>query len=643
MHAHTFMLIAVLGHKAQVLPQNRYDMLYPGSWLGHVVGNYQGWSFCHSRDIQHSLCTPFGISGKRGRESCKMKFPSVELDKRDRDEHTDSLIKSLLDEEKASKKQKRGSPQADVIAKPAVPARKGKTFAEIEAEEGGPIKESLVGMAQTKRALDRKKRDVDVGDTDVVTNTERYEKDTLDVEEEDGITFEPFNLKQEREEGYFDEAGNYVLRKQNGEDGEDEKDAWLNSDEAKVVSEEVRRKIESQRARAEEAARRGPLTERQIAQRKADMAVMMRPGETITRALKRLGGSGGSGGAAAAGLTHRAMGKRERARLQAQQQQQQQQQSAGDAGGHHAAKDAGAGAAREQFVRMTELADELLEEGELEIYDETREELLRSARMWLPHLDSAAASAAPSSSMSPLAGGAAGTGVAAKSANDASDADEDMFADDDDEDGGGGGTIAGPGKGAAVPAAAMAAVDQDQDMFSDGDEDHDTDGNGGRRDDAPAATDAAARGNGDGRAELCAPGGQTVVRAASSVTASAAQSGGGDTVDYASWPIKELKRLLQERGVDPSGFVEKGDLVSKVKEVVDASGPAGGNASGGGGGNESAFVAPPGYVYDPSSGYFFSEDSGMYYDTNTGGYCQAATGKWFYLDPSSGTLLEWKQ
>jgi hypothetical protein len=34
--------------------------------------------------------------------------------------------------------------------------RKGKTLEQIEAEEGGPIKESLVGMAHTKRTLKRK-------------------------------------------------------------------------------------------------------------------------------------------------------------------------------------------------------------------------------------------------------------------------------------------------------------------------------------------------------------------------------------------------------------------------------------------------------------------------------------------------------
>jgi hypothetical protein len=61
--------------------------------------------------------------------------------------------------------------------------------------------------------------------TELVDETERFEQ-ALQVEEEGGIQFEPFSLKQEREEGYFDESGNYVERKTD----EDDKDAWLASD-----------------------------------------------------------------------------------------------------------------------------------------------------------------------------------------------------------------------------------------------------------------------------------------------------------------------------------------------------------------------------------------------------------------------------
>ena len=70
-------------------------------------------------------------------------------------------------------------------------ARKGKTLEQIESEEGGPVKESLVGMAQTRRAAKRKGA---VDDTDLVEDVEEIEED-LEQEEEDGMKLEAFNLK----------------------------------------------------------------------------------------------------------------------------------------------------------------------------------------------------------------------------------------------------------------------------------------------------------------------------------------------------------------------------------------------------------------------------------------------------------------
>ena len=39
-----------------------------------------------------------------------------------------------------------------------------------------------------------------------------------------------------------------------------------------------------------------------------------------------------------------------------------------------------------------------------------------------------------------------------------------------------------------------------------------------------------------------------------------------DRVAYSSWPVKELRRFLTERGVDPSGIVEKAELVSQARQ-----------------------------------------------------------------------------
>lgn len=63
-------------------------------------------------------------------------------------------------------------------------------------------------------------------ETELVGDEEIQEvEEALEVEEEDGITLEPFNLAQERRDGYFDEGGHYVEHK-NKDEEEVEKDAW---------------------------------------------------------------------------------------------------------------------------------------------------------------------------------------------------------------------------------------------------------------------------------------------------------------------------------------------------------------------------------------------------------------------------------
>lgn len=68
-----------------------------------------------------------------------------------------------------------------------------------------------------------------VADTDFVEDVRDVEEELEGDEEDDNeVPLEPFNLKQERQEGYFDEGGHYV---ENKKDNDEDKDAWLNSDE----------------------------------------------------------------------------------------------------------------------------------------------------------------------------------------------------------------------------------------------------------------------------------------------------------------------------------------------------------------------------------------------------------------------------
>jgi hypothetical protein len=218
-----------------------------------------------------------------------------------------------------------------------------------------------------------------------------------------------------------------------------------------------------------------------------------------------------------------ALGKREKQRLAQQQQQQQQQkkqqqQQQQQQPGEYAQAAAAVAvptdstAAAAAFTRLTELADLLLNAGgELGIYSNKKEQLERFAKAVLPETDL----------LAPPAGG---------------DDGDDMFADEDDviltksEAKGGEKSESAPGASAAAAAWAAAGA-------------------------------AAAAGNGSEAAAA-----QQAPAAAAAAAAPAAPE--ADAVDYSSWPVKELRRFLTERGVDSSSIVEKGDLVSEVSMIV---------------------------------------------------------------------------
>lgn len=88
-------------------------------------------------------------------------------------------------------------------------------------------------------------------------------------------------------------------------------------------------------------------------------------------------------------------------------------------------------------------------------------------------------------------------------------------------------------------------------------------------------------------------------------------------VDFASWPISELKRFLTERNVDCSSVVEKHDLVQKATEAQQSRiQPV-------------SYQAPEGFVYHPSSGYFYNAEHGLYYDGPSRCFYDPRTQKWF--------------
>ncbi|KIZ04688.1 hypothetical protein MNEG_3275 [Monoraphidium neglectum] len=495
-----------------------------------------------------------------------MSMPEPEVSKRPRDELTDRLIKEALEDEQRRKREKKGLPPVGTGPVTTRKAFKGKTLAEIEEEEGGPVKESLVGMAHTKRA--QRRRAAAPGDTDlpddIAAAEEVYEGDEEEEEEEDGEEDEgqaggggrrakspkggapagkppgggarpagaqkgggqaaaavaelpggdaapltAFNLNEERGEGHFDEEGNFVFDKEDPND----QDEWLRSDEVKApVSEELRRRVEAEHAAMKAAEAAPALSEAQVARAQLEMSRLMQAGESVAAALKRMRGGGDTG-------PKKAMGKREKARLAKLEAERAAKAAAkgGSAGAGSAGGGAGGASDEAGFQRLTELADMLVSAGELDVYGATCEQLRRWAALTLPRSEVEGEAGAKED----------GGGKPAVDVDD----DDDMFASDDDD----------------KPKAAAVVRTQPP----------------------PAAPPAAA-------APVAAPEADSAAVPTTGATAAAPPSGGsggGGVTDYASWPIKELRRFLQERGQDTAGIVEKGDLVARVREAA-ARGPA---------------------------------------------------------------------
>ena len=265
-----------------------------------------------------------------------------------------------------------------------------------------------MAVAHKKRAFKRK-APAHLDDTDLAPDIEAAEEEEEggpsagnNDDDNGGIKVEPFNMKEERARGYFDEAWTYVEKGSDGDDDEEgggEKDAWLQGDASRaVISEEVRQKIlarqKQQRelqqqtqstaaaAAAAAAAYEQPLTATQIARLQWQVAKILHPGESITRAMKRLGSQG----------IHRAIGKRAKRQTVILDPE-----------------------AKKQLEELTEIANALMDAGDIDVYMQDREHFKTAASVYIDVDDDEDGKG----------GGITGGTVAYE------EADDDMFADDD--------------------------------------------------------------------------------------------------------------------------------------------------------------------------------------------------------------------
>uniref|UniRef100_T1JFP8 GYF domain-containing protein n=1 Tax=Strigamia maritima TaxID=126957 RepID=T1JFP8_STRMM len=185
-------------------------------------------------------------------------------------------------------------------------------------------------------------------------DTKKYEVlDYDDIEDQEEATVEfdgdikitPFNMKEELEEGHFDTEGNYYLNKE-----DNVRDEWLdNIDWVKVKTQPIPRSSCENDDDEDSNDMQSNLNRKEVYHQ---MLELMKPTETVTRALKRLGGTSSSTSASKKWLR-----KPEKAKSDKTENTKTDESD------------------REKFLRLTELADSLVQAGDVEIYSDTYEKL----------------------------------------------------------------------------------------------------------------------------------------------------------------------------------------------------------------------------------------------------------------------------
>eukprot|EP00301_Raphidiophrys_heterophryoidea_P003385 c11529_g1_i1.p1 GENE.c11529_g1_i1~~c11529_g1_i1.p1 ORF type:complete len:298 (+),score=74.74 c11529_g1_i1:29-922(+) len=186
-------------------------------------------------------------------------------------------------------------------------------------------------------------------DGERVTAVQGEEAQTYAEHEQD--RFEPFNLREEMQHGYFDQEGNYVRQRI------DREDEW--ELELKQVQEETGKKVIAKKRKTlvelEDEAQ--PATKNDVLQWLNQVTSVLNPGETVVKALKRL-------------CPVQKRGGNNKPQQKKQKPNSGEEQTASSTDDQVAAKAA--------FDSLTEAADHLLSSGFHDIYSDKREKIAAS-------------------------------------------------------------------------------------------------------------------------------------------------------------------------------------------------------------------------------------------------------------------------
>ncbi|XP_054749466.1 CD2 antigen cytoplasmic tail-binding protein 2 homolog [Lytechinus pictus] len=226
--------------------------------------------------------------------------------------------------------------------------KRNVTFAKQEEQgDGGPSESKRIKTFKEKHSLDSDEEDK----VDEVAAYQMHEEEVEGAEDdEDGIAesdddikITPFNLKQEMSEGHFDKDGNYHEKK-----GDDVRDEWLENIDWERLEEE-----NAMKRRADKGEEADDEDEGDAKVVRPELEVMrlmlgfMKEGESVTKAMQRLGGGKKRMGSAA----------------------QRKFKNDSDSSNKVTAE------SKADMLKLTDLVDELVARGQFDMYQYTYEKI----------------------------------------------------------------------------------------------------------------------------------------------------------------------------------------------------------------------------------------------------------------------------
>ncbi|XP_013382562.1 CD2 antigen cytoplasmic tail-binding protein 2 homolog [Lingula anatina] len=215
----------------------------------------------------------------------------------------------------------------------------------VRFDEGDAGSHDQEGEKQARRfkekhTLDSDEEDnVDDGDRLDDEDIEGQEERTIDFDE--GIKITPFNMEDEMEEGHFDKEGTFIFDKRDRV-----YDSWIDNIDWVQVKPMDKKDTEEE----DDEEDPPPLDHTEIYSK---MLEIMKPGETVQKALKRLAGS------------KKSMSASQRWKAKKMKVEETEEEKAN----------------KEAMLKLTELADKMVSDGNMDIYQETYEGISYSLKV----------------------------------------------------------------------------------------------------------------------------------------------------------------------------------------------------------------------------------------------------------------------